>query len=123
MSLGSRVRVARRRAGVSQAGLAEMVGVTRSAVANWESSSARTYPSAQRLQRIAEETGVSYEWLATGRGSPAPDDSEIPAADAELIEDPVERLLLEGFRASNEALRQGLLAIAESQLRGRRVKA
>ena len=123
MSLGLRIRVARRRAGVSQAGLAEMVGVTRSAVANWESSSVQTYPSSQRLQRIAEETGVSYEWLATGRGTPVPDASDIPAADAELIEDPVERLLLEGFRASNEVLRQGLLAIAESQLRGRRAKA
>lgn len=122
MSLDSRIRVARRRAGISQAGLAELVGVSRSAVANWESARARTYPSTERLQRIAEETDVSYEWLAIGRGSPMLRESEIPAVDAELIEDPVERLLLEGFRAANETLRQGMLTIAESQLRGRRAQ-
>lgn len=105
---------------MTQTGLADAVGVSRSAVANWESTRANTYPSTERLQRIASEMAVSYEWLATGRGSPAPDDSEIPAADAELVEDPMERLLLQGFRASNEQMRQGLLVIVESQLRGRR---
>lgn len=122
MTLGMRIRMARRKMGISQEALAQLVGVSRSAVANWESTRTNTYPSTERLQRLARETGVSYEWLGTGRGSPTLQDTDIPAVDAELVEDPLERVLLEGFRASSEPLRQGLLAIAESQLRSPRTR-
>ena len=39
MKMQERIRRARRRAGLSQAGLAELVNVRRSAVSNWESAS------------------------------------------------------------------------------------
>lgn len=122
MKLGTRIRVARRRAGISQVDLAAQVGVGRSAVANWESAQSQTAPSAERLQGIAMATGVSYEWLATGRGRATPQDSDIPAADLELVDDPVERALLEGFRSASERIRQAMLVIAEEQLPTRRSK-
>lgn len=107
---------------MSQTELAERVGVTRSAVSNWESMAA-TLPASKHLQQIAHAVAVSYEWLATGRGEATPKDSEIPAADVELIDDPIERALIAGFRAGNAQIRQALLNIAESQLPSRGVKA
>lgn len=100
---------------MSQTELAERVGVTRSAVSNWESMTA-TLPASKHLQQIAHAVAVSYEWLATGRGEATLKDSDIPAADVELIDDPIERVLIAGFRASNMQIRQALLNIAESQL-------
>lgn len=115
MELRTRIRHARMKACISQTELAQMVGVTRSAVSNWEST-ASTLPASKHLQRIAQAVAVSYEWLATGRGDATPKDSDIPAADVELIDDPIERVLIAGFRASNAQIRQALLNIAESQL-------
>lgn len=94
--------------------------MTRSAVSNWEST-ASTFPASKHLQRIAQVVSVSYEWLATGRGDATPKDGDIPAADVELIDDPIERVLIDGFRASNAHIRQALLSIAESQLPSRGV--
>lgn len=116
MKLSTRIRIARNRAGISQAELAQIVKVGRSAVANWESAAGGTAPSSARLSKIAVATGVSFEWLATGRGSASVDADEVPAADAELVYDPIERRLLAGFRSSTEQLRQAILVIAESRL-------
>ena len=63
----SRVRPARRHAGLSQQELATKVGVHRSAVAQWEQPGG-SHPTADNLARIAATTGVQFEWLATGRG-------------------------------------------------------
>jgi transcriptional regulator with XRE-family HTH domain len=63
-----RIRQCRRLAGWSQAGLATATGVRRSAVAQWEKASHGTSPSIGHLVDIALATGVSFEWLATGRG-------------------------------------------------------
>lgn len=70
MDLETRVRVARQRAGMTQSQLAERIGVTRGAVANWEISK-RPKPSVSNLIEIAVATRVSFEWLATGRGDMA----------------------------------------------------
>lgn len=67
-SLSLRIRRARRLALVSQSELARRVGVNRSAVAQWESATSTTCPSVGHLIHLAIETGVSFEWLATGRG-------------------------------------------------------
>lgn len=66
--LSLRIRRARRLALVSQNELARRVGVNRSAVAQWESASSTTCPSVGHLIDLAVETGVNFEWLATGRG-------------------------------------------------------
>lgn len=67
MDMATRVRVARQRAGMTQSQLADRVGVTRGAVANWEVSE-RPRPSVSNLVEVANTTEVSVEWLATGRG-------------------------------------------------------
>lgn len=67
MSIAARIRKARLNAGISQARLAELLGITRSACSQWESDEG-TAPRSQRLEQIAALLGVSYEWLATGRG-------------------------------------------------------
>jgi transcriptional regulator with XRE-family HTH domain len=116
MKLSMRIRTARVRAGMSQAELAAALGVSRSAVGNWESNKGRVFPSTERLSDLALATRVSYEWLATGRGAPQAPVDGIPAADAEFVDDPVERRLLEGFRACSESFKQAILTVVEAQL-------
>lgn len=66
-TMANRIRRARALARVSQSQLAAQVGVTRSAVAQWESK-ANVKPSMDHLSRIAIVTDIQFEWLATGRG-------------------------------------------------------
>lgn len=115
MKLSTRIRTARMRARISQAELAEQLGVSRSAVGNWESAKGRVSPSSERLAELALATGVSYEWLATGRGTSLALIDGIPAADAEVVDDPVERRLLQAFRGCGEQFKQAILVVIESQ--------
>lgn len=66
MSIGSRIKKARQAQGLSQAELAETLGITRSACSQWEADQG-TGPRRERLEHLADLLGVSYEWLATGR--------------------------------------------------------
>lgn len=68
-SLGIRIRVARRRKHMTQADLAAALGVSRSAVGNWEGAG-KTMPDASHLIGIAVATGVSCDWLISGGGEP-----------------------------------------------------
>ena len=122
MKLSTRIRTSRVRAGLSQAELAESLGVSRSAVGNWESARGGVHPSSERLAELALATGVSYEWLATGRGTPTTPTDGIPAADAEFVDDLVERRLLQGFRACGEPLKQAILVLVEAQLPATRAR-
>jgi transcriptional regulator with XRE-family HTH domain len=63
----TRIRQSRLHARLPQRELARLVGVHRSAVAQWEAADGST-PTAENLARIAVATGVQFEWLATGRG-------------------------------------------------------
>ncbi|MGY1410472.1 MULTISPECIES: helix-turn-helix transcriptional regulator [unclassified Luteimonas] len=119
MRLCTRIRTARRRATLSQAELANSLGVSRTAVANWESDKVRSCPSGERIAEIAVLAGVSWEWLATGRGPAAVSTEAVPAVDADFVDCPIERTLLAGFRAGNEPIRRALLTIAEAQLPSR----
>jgi transcriptional regulator with XRE-family HTH domain len=65
--LDDRIREARLRARLTKAELARRVGVCPSAVVQWEHPS-HTVPNTTNLARVAEITGVAFEWLATGRG-------------------------------------------------------
>ena len=119
MKLSMRIRKARHQAGLSQQVLAERMGVTRGAVANWESAVA--VPAARRLARIANVTGVSYEWLATGRGAMLPElgfeDPKTPAIDADFVDDPVERQLLDTFRVASMRARKAALDTLKASAR------
>ena len=65
--LTDRIRLARARAGFSKGELARRVGVSASAVVQWERPCG-TAPNTMNLSAIAQSTGVAFEWLATGRG-------------------------------------------------------
>ncbi|MDR3385595.1 MAG: helix-turn-helix transcriptional regulator [Rudaea sp.] len=100
--LCDRIRLARNEAKLSQTALAERVGVTASAVAQWESHNG-TRPGTERLQDIAAATGATFEWLATGHGSKQrrsrTRDEETPAVSlGSFARDAHEELLLERFR-------------------------
>jgi transcriptional regulator with XRE-family HTH domain len=83
VSMSSRVRRARSIASISQAELARRLGVQRSAVTQWERPNGTT-PSVGHLAQVAVETGVCFEWLATGRG---PSSAGPGAYDAALVLD------------------------------------
>lgn len=66
--VATRIRQARTEAGLSQASLAEKLHVDRTAVTQWEGSHG-CLPTVDHLRKLALATGVSFEWLATGRGA------------------------------------------------------
>ena len=68
-TLADRLRKAREVAGLSQARLAERIGVTRDIVTNYESG--RTPARRPMLVTWAVATGVDLRWLEAG-GSPTP---------------------------------------------------
>jgi transcriptional regulator with XRE-family HTH domain len=77
--LDDRIRIARIRAELSKAELARRVGVSPSAVVQWEQRDG-SGPSARHLATIAQCTGVAFEWLATGRGPARVNDGDGPPA-------------------------------------------
>lgn len=68
--IGSRIRTARRERGLTQDEMAAQVGVSRSAVAQWETG--RTGQVTGNLSRIAETLEVSVEYLMHGNDKRAP---------------------------------------------------
>lgn len=118
--LSVRIRTARVRAGLSQQELARLVGVSRTAVSNWESSARVARPSSERLEIICRLTNVSWEWLATGRGEVSLKGHDTQALDAELVNDLIERKLLAAFRLAEDEVKKALLILAESRARGGR---
>ena len=111
-----RIRLARRHGGLSQAALAAALDSHRSAVSHWEASPGKT-PSASHLRQLALVTGVQFEWLATGRGkmtlSAEVALDSVAAADALLVDDPLELRLLAAFRDSPPRARVPLVEVAE----------
>ncbi|TDB26176.1 XRE family transcriptional regulator [Stenotrophomonas sp. ATCM1_4] len=65
--MAARTRIARLRAEMTQGQLVERIGMTCSAVANWEIST-RSNPNIANLVSIAIETNASFEWKAIGHG-------------------------------------------------------
>lgn len=116
MRFARRMRIARKRVGLSQRELAQHLGVSRGAVANWESDNG-PFPATERLQSIALITGVSFEWLATGRGQVTHDGGlgEVPAAAMEVVDDPVELRLLQAFRGSSRRRQSLIMDFAEAR--------
>lgn len=116
MTPAQRIRLARRHAGMSQSALAATVGVQRSSVSHWEASDGKT-PSARHLRDVAMATGVQFEWLATGRGKMGLSQDvamdSVAAADALLVDDPLELRLLAAFRDAPTLARAPLVELAE----------
>lgn len=93
--------------GISQARLAQMLGVTRSACSQWESKGG-TAPRRERLLEIAELLGVSYLWLSTGKGAPENGIAEPRPRYPRLTAE--ERQLLKLYGALSPEARRSLLA-------------
>jgi transcriptional regulator with XRE-family HTH domain len=77
-SIGDRLRHARKEKGLSQTDLAERIGVSQPAVANWESGVHD--PRRVMLAKIADVLSVSPEWLASGDRSADETDKQPAAA-------------------------------------------
>ena len=122
MALAERLRRARRIAGMSQQGLASALGVTRSAVSNWESANA-AQPATGRLAMLASALQVSFEWIATGRGEMRLDPTmhSTPAVAGLLVVDcPHELNLLNAYRHAPARVKAILQDIASLHAPGAR---
>ncbi len=101
---------------MSQAKLAEAIGVQRSAVSHWESPQGKN-PSVDHLRAVAMVADVTFEWLATGRGKMQLSEDamldSVSAADAILIEDRAELRLVQAFRLASPRIRVAVVEIVE----------
>lgn len=64
MSVGSQIKQRRTELGLSQEALAEKIGVSRSAISNWEID--RNYPDLQVIVKLSEVLGISIDELLKG---------------------------------------------------------
>ena len=116
-----RIRLSRRHGGLSQATLADLVGVHRSAVSHWESNKPKK-PNMGHLLAIAVACGVQFEWLATGRGSMLLSDQQQDAGSDTrmvLVEDEQEVELLRAYRETSPQSRMVLVELAQQLARQR----
>ena len=67
MTLGERIALARKRAGLSQEQLGEKLGVSRQAVSKWESD--QTNPDVAYVAQMCRLLEVSSDWLLLGEES------------------------------------------------------
>ena len=65
MTLGERIALARKQAGLSQEQLGEQLGVSRQAVSKWESG--QTNPDVAYIAELCRLFGVSSDWLLLGK--------------------------------------------------------
>ncbi len=115
MDYSRRIRRARTVGNLTQAQLALLIGVHRSAVAQWEQPRG-TVPSIAHLAKIADVLEVSCEWLATGRGRMRLDASyergeRIPS---DFARDEMEERILLASRSLNAHKREAVLTLMEA---------
>jgi transcriptional regulator with XRE-family HTH domain len=113
-SIAARIYKARTLASLSQTELARRIGVQRSAATQWESARGTT-PSVKHLSQISLQTGVYFEWLATGRGPIVPTDGELTTAVilSDYAHDQMESRALELIRRLPAKKRQVACSILE----------
>ncbi len=63
-----RIKELRKKHGLTQQKLGELVGVNKASISQWEQG--EYAPSGDNLVALAKAFGVSAHWLATGKGSP-----------------------------------------------------
>lgn len=123
MDAAGRMRIARRKAGLSQAKLAAVLGVQRSAVGHWESVDGKN-PTMAHLRAVAVATQVQFEWLATGRGemqlTREQREDSVSAASGLFIDDALEMRLVQACRGIPARARVSLLEVAEAMATGRK---
>jgi transcriptional regulator with XRE-family HTH domain len=118
LTIAERVGMAREQVGMGCAELARQVGVRPSAAVQWEAEHG-TAPSVENLSRIATVTRTAFEWLATGRGSKAPQaDGETQAvALSDFAQNPYEERWLRAGHRVPPRLRKSPLKFLEEAYR------
>ncbi len=121
MSLGDRIKKLREDSlGVSKKELSIILGVTQSAVNQWENGI--SYPSQKNLIKLSHVLDTSYEWLVRGSKDSSSDDSEykIPfyenvncSAGSGFINSNEENILVSShfFSLLNEDFRKKIIAL------------
>ena len=79
MNIGKRIRAARKEVRLTQEELAARLGVSRSAIAQWETRP-NVLPSHANMDALTEVLEVNYEWLAKGSGPMHSGIAEAPAS-------------------------------------------
>ncbi|MGI1663069.1 helix-turn-helix domain-containing protein [Palleronia sp. KMU-117] len=121
-TFGDRLAGAREAAGLSQADLAQRLGVTLESLRSWEDD--RSEPRSNRLQMLAGLLNVSIAWLLTGEGEglEAPPQDRPAASEPAAIPDelgPAVLAEIRDIRARIEA-EVARLAALEARLAGGR---
>ena len=80
MTLGERIAYYRKKAGYSQEGLAERLGVSRQAISKWECGDST--PDLDKLRAICAYFGVTADYLIWEKAEDAPTDSASAASGA-----------------------------------------
>jgi len=110
-TFGDRLAGARDAAGLSQAGLAQKLGVSTKILQAWEDDAKE--PRANRLQMLSGMLNVSLSWLLSGRG----EGPSAPEEDVALSSD-INDMLIEMRGLRGEVARSGdRLAQLEKRLR------
>jgi transcriptional regulator with XRE-family HTH domain len=81
VNIGDRIRAARQRAGITQRALAELLGVDKSAVAQWEGGGGGTGIKTSNLVELARVLGIKPSELL---GAPSPDDQLLLESEDEI---------------------------------------
>lgn len=74
MKLSEKILYSRKRAGLSQEALADMVGVSRQAVSKWETGEA--LPETAKLAALGAALGVSLDWLLSDAEPEEPEEEQ-----------------------------------------------
>ncbi|MBP5597724.1 MAG: helix-turn-helix domain-containing protein [Pseudobutyrivibrio sp.] len=67
-TIGERIREVREEAGITRQELAELTGLGKSTIANWELNINGVVPSSDSIFKVADALDISYSWLARGEG-------------------------------------------------------
>ncbi len=102
MTIGERIALLRKRAGLSQEKLAALIGVSRQAIGKWESN--LSLPGIDNLQELARVLGVSCDELITGVSTTQPD-----APNGQVALESVKSLLTQQTETSRRADRRRFL--------------
>jgi transcriptional regulator with XRE-family HTH domain len=81
VNIGDRIRAARQRVGITQRALAELLGVNKSAVAQWEGGGGGTGIKTSNLVELARVLGIKPSELL---GAPTPDDQLLLESEDEI---------------------------------------
>ena len=126
MTVGERIKAARKKAGLTQAELAEALAIPPQSISQWETGSRN--PKFENLKRIAEvlniDLNVLYGTEDQGRNPAAPVDFHIQALlrSLDYILEP--RMNRKGFYFGKSFVGQGFISVEEYiQLRNRLIDA